>query len=89
MDNFDKLIDTGVKVKDALKDYEELVKDTGAISFEQFEKCTALAKDLVKATSLVYELVDKGSMIPEELYVNVIRLHNTAVDYIEAMKDYM
>lgn len=89
MDNFDKLIDAGVKVKDVLKDYRELVKDTGAISFEEFETCMALAKDLVKATSMVYDLADKGNKIPEDLYVNVIRLHNTAVDYIEAMKDYM
>ena len=59
------------------------------MAYNQFERLLATAQDLVKATGNIYDLINMGNKIPEELYVNVIRLHNTAVDYIEAMKDYM
>ena len=59
------------------------------LPYNQFERLLATAQDLVKATGNIYDLMNQGNRIPEELYVNVIRLHNTAVDYIEAMKEYM
>ena len=73
------------RLKDLLDDYSfELDK----ITFDQFDRCLTTAKDLVKATAYIYELSESGERIPEKLFVNVIRLHNTAVDYIEAMKEY-
>ena len=59
------------------------------LPYNQFERLLATAQDLVKATGNIYDLMNMGNKIPEELYVNVIRLHNTAVDYIEAMKEYV
>lgn len=88
MDKLDKIIDTSTKVKDLLKDYEDLVQDTSVITFEEFEKCMALAKDMVHATKNVYDLADMGKKIPEDLYANVIRLHNSAIDFIIAMKEF-
>ncbi len=74
------------RLKDLLDD---LSFETDNITFDQFDRCLTTAKDLVKATAYIYELSESGRRIPEKLFVNVVRLHNTAVDYIEAMKDYM
>lgn len=62
--------------------------NSSVLGYNQFERLFATAQDLVKATGNIYDLMNQGNGIPEELYVNVIRLHNTAVDYIEAMKEY-
>ena len=59
------------------------------LAYNQFERLFSTAQDLVKATGNIYDLMNQGNRIPEELYVNVIRLHNTAVDYIDAMKEYV
>ena len=75
-----------IRLKDRLDDF---AFEMDGISFTQFDRCLTTAKDLVKATAYIYELSESGRRIPEKLFVNVVRLHNTAVDYIEAMKDYM
>ena len=74
------------RLKDLLDDYSF---EMDGISFEQFDRCLTTAKDLVKAMAYIYELSESGKRIPTKLFVNVVRLHNTALDYIEAMKEYM
>lgn len=76
------------KLMDALVDLVDGVsKKNNDLSFSEFEKLYSLAQDLVLVTASVYNLINRGKTIPEEIYSNVIRLHNSAIDYIEAMKE--
>ena len=53
------------------------------MSYEQFSRIYATAKDLVKSTSILFDMVDKVMDTPDDLYVEIIMLHNSAVDFIE------
>ena len=57
------------------------------MSYNQFERIYATAKDLVKATNYLFSITDGDSIFDEELYTDIILLHNKAVDFIVAMKE--
>ena len=54
------------------------------MTYEQFSRIYATAKDLVKATHFLNEMVDQVMETPDELYTEIIMLHNRACDFIEA-----
>ena len=54
------------------------------MTYEEFSRIYATAKDLVKATSFLHDMVDKVMEPPDDLYVEIIMLHNRACDFIEA-----
>ena len=69
------------KLMDALVDLVDGVsKKNNDLSFSEFEKLYSLAQYLVLVTASVYEFINRGKTIPEEIYSNVIRLHNSAID---------
>lgn len=57
------------------------------IDFSQWEQILATAKTLVKATNFLFEIIDDPKGIDPEIYANVIKLHNSAVDYIVSMEN--
>lgn len=59
------------------------------MTYEEFSRIYATAKDLVKATSFLHDMVDKVMETPDDLYVEIIMLHNRACDFIEAYQKYM
>lgn len=58
-----------------------------ALTYKEFEKILATTKDLVKATNYLFSMIDTMEGIEKEIYVNIIMLHNKAIDYIEAMEE--
>ena len=58
------------------------------MKYNQFSRLIASCKDLIKSANYIFELMDKGREIPDDLYVNVVRLHNCAVDYIVGYEEY-
>ena len=58
------------------------------MKYNQFSRLIASCRDLIKSASYIFELADQGQAVPEELYVNVVRLHNCAVDYIVGYEEY-
>lgn len=54
------------------------------MTYKQFSRIYATAKDLVKATYFLNEMVDQVMETPDELFVEIIMLHNRACDFIEA-----
>ena len=54
------------------------------MTYEQFSRIYATAKDLVKATYFLNDMVDQVMQTPDELYTEIIMLHNRACDFIEA-----
>lgn len=54
------------------------------MTYEQFSRIYATAKDLVKATHFLHEMVDQVMETSDDLYVEIIMLHNRACDFIEA-----
>ena len=81
----EKIIDAVETLMDAV---DGISKKNGELSFSEFEKLFALAQDLVKVTANVYELMNNGKSVPDDIYSNVIRLHNCAIDYLEAIKEF-
>lgn len=58
-----------------------------SLTYKQFEKILATTKDLVKATHYLFDMIDSMDGIEEEIYTNIILLHNKAIDYIIAMEE--
>lgn len=56
------------------------------LSFQEFEAIYATIKSMIRITSDLFEISEKMDQIPKGLYTEIIRLHNAAVDYIEAYK---
>ena len=54
------------------------------MTYKQFSRIYATAKDLVKATHFLNEMVDQVMETPDELFVDIIMLHNRACDFMEA-----
>ena len=57
------------------------------MKYNEFSRLLAAVKDLVKATGLIFERVDSPDELPEDLYYFIIKLHNSAIDYIEAINE--
>lgn len=77
------------KLMDALVDLVDGVsKKNNDLSFSEFEKLFALAQDLVLVTASVYHIINKGNAVPDDIYSSVIKLHNDAIDYLEAIKEF-
>ena len=57
------------------------------LSFIEFEAIYATIKSMIRITSELFEISEKMDKIPKGLYSEIIRLHNAAVDYIEAYND--
>ena len=77
------------KLMDALVDLvDDISKENNTLSFLEFEKLFALAQDLVLVTACVYHIINKGNAVPNDIYSNVIKLHNDAVDFLEAIKEF-
>ena len=59
------------------------------IDFSQWEQVLGTAKELVKATNFLFDIVDDPDpkYIQDDAFVNMIKLHNAAVDYIVSMKN--
>lgn len=56
------------------------------MSFEQFEKIYETARKLVHSTTLMFDISDNFTSVPDDLYVEILRLHNVSVDFINAYK---
>lgn len=61
---------------------------THGMTYEEFSRIYATAKDLVKATSILHEMVDDVMDTPDDLFIDIIILHNKACDFIEAYQNY-
>ena len=57
------------------------------MTYEQFSRIYATAKQLVKATSILHDMVDQVMDMPDDLFIEIIMLHNRACDFIEAYKN--
>ena len=57
------------------------------MKYNEFSRLLAAVKDLVKATGLIFERIDSPEELPEDLYYYIIKLHNGAIDYIEAINE--
>ena len=57
------------------------------MKYNEFERLMATCKDLVKSTNYLFEQIDKADELPEELYYFVVKLHNSAIDYIAAIEE--
>jgi len=57
------------------------------LSFQEFEAIYSTIKSMIRITSDLFEISEKMDQIPKGLYTEIIRLHNAAVDYIEAYKN--
>ena len=58
--------------------------DNNKMTYEQFSKIYATTRQLVKATSILHDMVDEVMDTPDDLYIEIIMLHNRACDFIEA-----
>ena len=56
------------------------------LTFTQFERIYATAKDLVKATDYLFSITDGNSDFSSDVYAEIVMLHNKAIDYIVAME---
>ena len=66
----------------------DMKQDTSEVlSFLEFEAIYATIKSMIRITSDLFEISDKMDKIPKGLYSEIIRLHNAAVDYMEAYKN--
>lgn len=54
------------------------------MSFEQFEKIYDTARKLLRITTDLFNLNDDMKQVSDIIYVEIMRLHNVAVDFIEA-----
>ena len=54
------------------------------MTYKQFKRIYATAKDLVRATCILNDMVDDVMDTPKDLYIEIIMLHNKACDFIEA-----
>lgn len=81
----EKIIDAVETLMDAV---DGISKKNDALTFSEFEKLFALAQDLVLVTASVYHIINKGDSVPVDIYSNVIKLHNDAVDFLEAIKEF-
>lgn len=57
------------------------------IDFSQWEQLLATAKDLIKATNTLFEMIDDPKSIDTDVYVSIIKMHNSAVDYIVSLEN--
>ena len=57
------------------------------MKYNEFERLMATCKDLIKSTNYIFELLDKPEELPEDLYYYVVKLHNSAIDYIVAIEE--
>lgn len=58
--------------------------DNNNMTYEQFKRIYATAKALVRATCILNDMVDDVMDTPDDLYIDIIMLHNKACDFIEA-----
>ena len=68
-----------------INDMKQDISDV--LSFQEFEAIYATIKSMIRITSDLFEISEKMDQIPKGLYTEIIRLHNAAVDYIEAYKN--
>ena len=57
------------------------------LTYHEFERITACVKDLLKTTVSMYDIIDNME-ITHELYYQIVKLHNTAVDYMDAYENF-
>ena len=68
-----------------INDMKQDISDV--LSFQEFEAIYATIKSMIRITSDLFEISEKMDQIPKGLYTEIIRLHNAAVDYIEAYQN--
>lgn len=56
------------------------------LTYHEFEKVIATAKDLVRCTNFLFDVTD-ALEIDADIYAKIVILHNAAVDYIVAMEE--
>ena len=57
------------------------------MKFNEFERLSATVRDTVKATNYIFEQIYSPDELPEDLYYYVVKLHNSAIDYIAAIEE--
>lgn len=57
------------------------------MKFNEFERLSATVRDTVKATNYIFEQIYSSDELPEDLYYYVVKLHNSAIDYIAAIEE--
>lgn len=58
------------------------------LQFNEYERIVATTKDLAKCTMALYMVIE-DMKIDRDLKYSVIKLHNSAVDFIEAYNKYL
>lgn len=58
------------------------------LTYHEFEQITVCVKDLLKTTVSMYDIIDNME-ITHEIYYQIVKLHNTAVDYMDAYEKFM
>lgn len=58
------------------------------ISVQQFEMVYATALSLIRASNQLFDITESMEPVHEEVYIEVIRLHNAACDFIKAYQNY-
>ena len=56
------------------------------LTYHEFAKALATAKDLVKCTAFLFDITEDLEISPD-IYAKIVILHNAAVDYITAMEE--
>lgn len=56
--------------------------------FHRWEEVFATVKDMITATNFLCSRID-DPLIPDDIYTEAVRLHNCAVDFIEAMSKFV
>lgn len=57
------------------------------MKFNEFERLLATAADMVNATNYIFQQLHCPEELPEDLYYYVVKLHNSAIDYIAAIEE--
>lgn len=55
---------------------------------QEFERIYATAINLVRSSSLLFDLLEKMKAVDQKLLVEIIRLHNASCDCIKAYDKY-
>lgn len=54
------------------------------MQFEQFEYIFSTMKKTIECLNILFQSSDKLQVLPDKVYAEVLRLHNTAIDFLIA-----
>ena len=57
------------------------------MKFNEYERLLATVTDLVKSTNYIFDQMHSPDELPQDLYYYIVKLHNSAIDYIAAIEE--